>query len=185
MNEKHTNRWLAIQAYKHDGSFHRFWSHSLVVDENEEYIVLVSYRARVIEYNDRKWHTREPAVFICSKKRWFNVISTLKDDGIHYYVNIASPAIIDDGYLKFIDYDLDFKLFPSGDSKVLDENEFHDHMTTLNYDASLINKVRESLGEVKEIANSGKFPFKREKILQYFDDFIKFTGTSINFLNKK
>lgn len=185
MVEKRVNKWLAIQAYKHDGSFHRFWSHSLVVDENDEFIVLVSYRARVIEYNGRKWHTREPAVFICSKTRWFNVISTLKEDGVHYYANIASPAIVDNGYLKFIDYDLDYKLFPNGDSRVLDENEFHDHMTTLQYDKELIDKVRSSLNEVMEIAKCEKFPFKKEKILQYFEDFIKNTGTTFNFLNKK
>lgn len=183
MSENFKGKWLAVQAYKHDGSFHRFWSHSLVVEDNEDYIVLVSYRARVIEYNNRKWHTKEPAVFICSKKKWFNVISTYRSDGVHYYANIASPAIVDDNYLKFIDYDLDFKLFPSGESKVLDENEFLSHVKTLNYDNDLIRKIRKSLEEVEDIAKNKNYPFNDEKITQYLRDFINLSGTQINFLD--
>lgn len=183
MNNK--GKWLAIQAYKHDESFHRFWSHSFVVEDNDEYIVLVSYRARVIEYNGRKWHTKEPAVFIASKTNWFNVISTYKQDGIHYYANIASPAIVDDNYLKFIDYDLDYKLFPSGESKVLDENEFLSHLKAYKYDNDLIKKIRASLGDVINMAKNKEYPFKEEKITQYLRDFIELTGSQINFLDKK
>ena len=179
------NSIVKIHSYKHDKKSHRVWNNVTVLDFNEEVLVVGNYKARVVESNGRYWNTKEPAICFFYSNEWFNVIAMLKEDGIHYYANIASPAIVDNGYLKFIDYDLDYKLFPNGDSKVLDENEFHDHMTTLKYDKELIDKVRSSLNEVMEIAKCEKFPFKKEKILQYFEDFIKNTGTTFNFLNKK
>ena len=88
-------KWVIIQAYKHNQELHRQWSHSYVVEDNDDYFVLASIRASVIEADGRKWHTKEPAMFILSKKHWFNVIAMFKEEGISYYVNIASPAIYD------------------------------------------------------------------------------------------
>ena len=34
--------------------------------------------------------------------------------------NIASPYIIEEGTIKYIDYDLDLRVFPDGSFKVLD-----------------------------------------------------------------
>ena len=54
-----------------------------------------------------------------------NVIAMFKEGkGICYYVNIASPTLYDDGFLKYIDYDLDVKLYPDGVERTLDENEY-------------------------------------------------------------
>ena len=120
-------KWIILQAYKHNGELHRQWSHSYVLEDNDEYFVLASIRAAVIENDGRKWHTKEPAIFILSKKEWFNVIAMLKEDGVAYYVNIASPTIFDKGYLKYIDYDLDVKQYTDGSTKLLDVSEYKKH----------------------------------------------------------
>ena len=94
-------RWIRIQAYKHDGSLHRMWSHSYLFNEDDDFYVLVSVRSKVYESNGRTWHTKEPALFILSKNRGFNVIAMMKENSnnrITYYVNVASPTIYDDGY---------------------------------------------------------------------------------------
>ena len=115
--------WLAIQCYKHDGSLHRCWDRGLVLANNDDYIVIATKKAKVMENNGRRWFTKEPAVTIFSKKEWWNVICMLKEDGICYYCNIASPALINNKMIKYIDYDLDAKLFPNGDIRILDEKE--------------------------------------------------------------
>ena len=106
--------WIIIQAYKHNGEIHRQWSHGYLVSEDKNYYIVASVRACVTESDGRKWHTREPALMILSKNQWFNVIAMFKEDGITYYVNIASPTIYDKGYLKYIDYDLDVKKYQDG-----------------------------------------------------------------------
>ena len=82
-------RWYNIRCYKHNGALHRVWDRGLVLENNSEYIVIASKKAKVVEANGRCWFTKEPAVTIFSKKEWWNTICMLKKDGVCYYCNIA------------------------------------------------------------------------------------------------
>ena len=53
---------IQIQSYKHDESLHRIWEKATVVDQGDNYLVVVNKRTKVIEANGRFWHTREPSV---------------------------------------------------------------------------------------------------------------------------
>ena len=57
------------------------------------------------------------------KHRWFNIIGIIRSEGIHYYCNIASPCIVEDDVIKYIDYDLDLVKTIKGELKVLDEDD--------------------------------------------------------------
>ena len=48
----------------------------------------------------------------------------IRDNGISYYCNLASPYILDQEALKYIDYDLDVKVFADGEKKLLDVDEY-------------------------------------------------------------
>ena len=108
-------RWLGIQCFKHNGSLHRCWDRALVLENNADFIVTATRCAKVVESNGRRWFTKEPAVTIFSKKEWWNAICMIKHDGICYYCNIASPSIVGKDCIKYIDYDLDAKLFTNGE----------------------------------------------------------------------
>lgn len=166
-----SNRWIIVQAYKHNGELHRQWSHGFVVSDDEDYFVVVSVRSSVIENDGRKWHTKEPAVFIFPKHKWFNVIAMLKDNGIAYYVNIASPTIYDKGFLKYIDYDLDIKLFSDGSTKLLDEQEYKKHAIEQGYSADIEKKLNEAVEEVYSLIKNKNFPFVDGEILKLFQIF--------------
>lgn len=165
--------WLIIQAYKHNGELHRQWSHSYVLEDNEDYFVLASIRASVIENDGRKWHTKEPAIFILSKKEWFNVIAMLKEDGIAFYVNIASPTIYDKGFLKYIDYDLDVKMFADGSTKLLDVSEYKKHAKEQNYPEKIKEILSKAVDHTFELINSKQYPFIPKTINDYFHSFKK------------
>ncbi len=123
--------------------------------------------------------TKEKAVFILFKHRWMNVIAMFKEnqaprkDGICYYVNIASPTILDQGYLKYIDYDLDVKLYPDGVERTLDENEFARHAEIYGYSPDLLKVIKESEKTVREMIAEGKFPFIDEEIEKLFHRFLE------------
>ena len=148
--------WLAIQCFKHDGALHRCWDRGLVLENNDDYIVVASKRAKVTEANGRKWFTKEPAVTIFSKNDWWNVICMIREEGICYYCNIASPALIDKGNIKYIDYDLDIKLFPNGEILELDRDEFEFNSKNFHYSENVKNIIEKPIEKkiLREYLNS-------------------------------
>ncbi len=164
-------KWIIIQAYKHNEKLHRQWTHSYVLRDDEEYFVLASIRAAVVESDGRKWHTKEPAIFVLSKKNWFNVIAMLKENGVCYYVNIASPAIFDKNFIKYIDYDLDIKLYEDGTTRLLDVSEYKKHADEQGYSEDIKEILQKSVDKVYNMINKKEFPFVDEEILAYYKKF--------------
>ena len=169
-------RWLSIKSYKHNGTLHRYWDRAFVIENNHDFIVTASRRAKVVESNGRRWFTKEPAVTIFSKKEWWNVICMLKDDGVSYYCNLASPSLLSGDAIKYIDYDLDTKLYAGGEIKLLDENEYKYHKQTYNYSDDLDKVLTYQMKEIVKMMKERKFPFDDAKIQEYFKTFLEMTG---------
>jgi len=166
-------KWIEVQGYKHDGGMHRIWDAHFVLEETEDYIVTASNRTRVIEHDYRVWHTKEPAIMIYFKKEWFNIIAMLKESGVTYYVNLASPYIVDKGKVKYIDYDLDMKLYPSNQIKIIDVKEYGYHRKKYGYSDDIDTILRFNLKKLKEMMTSRVFPFDDSIIYKYYETFKK------------
>lgn len=166
-------KWLTVQAYKHDGRLHRQWSPGYCVEETENYWAIASKASLVIEDDGRHWMTKENAVFLLFKNMWMNIICMFKEGGgICYYANIASPTIFDEGYLRYIDYDLDLKLYPDHVIKALDENEFENNIVRYGYSPELVDAIRHSFNEIRSLMTAGKFPFSDEAIRALYARFL-------------
>ncbi len=166
-------KWIKIQSYKHDGSLHRFWKRNFVLVDNDEWLVVASKKTRVVESNGRIWYTKEPAISIFSKINWFNTIAMLKEDGVTFYSNIASPTLIDGEVAKYIDYDLDIKKMPDGTLKILDRNEFKRHIGTLEYGQDLVDIIFSQAEKTKNLMTASLFPFDKQEILRYYQSFLE------------
>jgi len=156
-----------IQCYKHDGKIHRAWDEAIVLDVKKDYIVFGNNRTTVTEAQGTWWKTKEPAVMYFFKDRWFNIISQMKKDGIYYYCNIATPFIIEEGTIKYIDYDLDLRIFPNGDYKILDKLEYEYHKKIMNYSVDLDKVITKSLDELIDEYKSGVCMFNAKKNQEY------------------
>ena len=124
---------LVIHCYKHNGMIHKSWKSAVVLEVNDDFIVLGNENVLVTKQDGRTWHTKEPAIMFFYKKRWFNIIAQLKSNGIFYYCNIASPYVIDCDVLKYIDYDLDLRVFNDGAFKILDRNDSNYYKKSMKY----------------------------------------------------
>lgn len=164
-------QWRVVRAYKHDGSFHREWSPAFLVEETPEYWALASRESLVIEDNGRSWITKEQAVFYLFKKKWANVIAMKKKDRICYYANVATPTISDQGILKYIDYDLDVKLYPNKTTRFLDEKEFNSHQKLYGYSKELSDRCNLAKQSLESDMLEGKFPFQDQKFFELFNKF--------------
>lgn len=162
-----------VQTYKHDGSRHRTWSSATVLDVDETKIVAITYKTWVIESNNRKWFTREPAICFYYFDRFYNVMAMIRKRGIYYYCNLASPSIYDGEAIKNIDYDLDVKVFPDGNMLLLDEQEFVKHQKQMDYPNELVELVRDEQARLVEIVKANESPFDEEVINTYFEKYLK------------
>ena len=139
---------LQIQCYKHDGRIHRSWDEAVVLDIKKDYMVFGNEKTKVTEAEGNTWRTKEPAVMYFFKDKWYNIIVQMKKEGITYYCNIATPFIIEEGTIKYIDYDLDLRIFPSGSFKILDKQEYKYHKKKMGYSKELDLVINDSLSEL-------------------------------------
>lgn len=162
---------IEIHSYKHNGNIHRVWKYGCVVDITDECLVVVNSKTRVIESSGRVWFTKEPAVCFFFKNSWFNIISMIRSNGIHFYCNIASPFIWDGDAIKYVDYDLDLKVFPNDTMKVLDENEYATHSKLMSYPKELDGILRTELDQLKKIILKEDSMYSRTNVYKYLEKF--------------
>lgn len=164
---------VIVKCYKNDGSLHRTWRKSFLIENNEKYFVLLSKKALVIESNGRGWKAREPAITIFPKDRWFNVIAMLKNPFVGYYVNLASPPILEDNIIKYVDYDLDLKLNINNEIKLIDVNEYESHKNIYHYDKKIDEILKQTVNDIKLLMKERKFPFEDLKIIDYYYNYLE------------
>ena len=161
--------FITIQSYKHDGSLHRTWRDTMVLKTSEHSIIGVNDHTLVTEADGRRWVTREPAIVYFHKKYWFNIIAMIRDRGVSYYCNLASPYVLDAEALKYIDYDLDVKVFPDGEKRLLDVDEYEDHRLKMHYSKDIDFILKENVKILVDWINNHKGPFSDEYIQLWYE----------------
>lgn len=162
---------IETTAYKHSGKMHRMWRTLSVIEHNDNEIILANKFAKVLEEDGKNWFTPEPAVSFFYSDKFFNVIAMLKDDGIYYYCNLSSPALIDKEGLKYIDYDLDVRVKPDFSYEILDETEYKENAILYNYPEDLQNIITETLDAlIKQIIKKEK-PFVHKYVEDLYFNF--------------
>ena len=160
---------LELHSYKHNGEIQRGSDETIVIDIKDDYIVVGNYRALIIKGDGRIYRTREPAIMYFYKDRWFNIIGQLKKYGLFYYCNLATPYLIDDGIIKYIDYDLDLRVFPDGGFRVLDNNEYNYHKKKMDYPEDIEKIIKDELSELIEMKRKNIGPFAPGTIEKYYE----------------
>lgn len=159
-----------IHSYKHNGIIYKEWDHAIFLDylPKEDVYVFANEYAKVLEKDGRVWSTREPAILFFFGKHWYNIIGQIKSKGITYYCNLASPVLIEEDTIKYIDYDLDVKIFKDGSFKILDRKEYNYHRKRMQYSKELENVICTELNDlIAKIKNKSNY-FSKENIDKYY-----------------
>lgn len=169
-----------IQCYKHNGKIHRAWDEAVVLDIKKDYIVFGNDKTKVTESEGTTWRTKEPAIMYFFKNKWYNIIAQMKKDGIYYYCNIATPYILEEGTIKYIDYDLDLRIFPKGEYKILDKLEYQYHKKKMGYSNDLDLVVTTALKDLIEEYRKNVIMFDKEKNKEYLKVYLNLKNESKN-----
>ena len=171
MNKVKKGDRLTIHCYKHNGKIDRICEEAVVLEATNDMLVCANDKAKLIESDGRIHHTNETAIIFFYKNKWFNILGQLKKHGLFYYCNIATPFLLDNEIIKYIDYDLDLRVFPDGSFKILDRSEYNFHKRIMKYPPEINMIVKKELSELIEMKKNGIDPFNKETIEKYYKDY--------------
>ena len=164
--------YISIIAYKHDGHIRRSWDQGFVLEADEDHFVIVTNKTWVKDDDGHHWYTREPAICYFYTHKWFNVIAMARESGTYYYCNLASPALYDGEAVKYIDYDLDYKIFPDGRMVLLDEDEYALHTREMNYPQEIDAILKKYMAMIVQMKEKDEIPFNEEYNVQMFHNYL-------------
>ena len=167
IEELEIGRKYEIHGYKHDGKIHRSWDEAVLLEIHDDYLIFGNEKTKVTESDGRTWRTKEPAVLYFFYKQWYNIIGQYKKNGIYYYCNMASPIIIEENTIKYIDYDLDLRVFPDGSFKVLDRGEYKYHKSIMNYPEAIDKILKEELTNLINLVRNKENAFEPGVVEKY------------------
>ncbi len=156
-----------IHGYKHNGKLYKTWDEAILLDETDDYYVFGNNNTKVTKIFGKSWNTKETAILFYFKDNWYNVVAQLKKNGIYYYCNLASPVIIENKTIKFIDYDLDLRIFHDNTYKVLERAEYEYHKRIMRYPKDLQKIINYKLKELIKRFNYREIPFDNDVIRKY------------------
>jgi len=168
--------FITIRSYKHDGSLHRTWRDTMVLKTTEHALIGCNDHTLVIESDGRRWRTREPALVYFHKEYWFNIVTMIRQKGVSYYCNLASPFLIDDEGAKYIDYDLDVKIFPDGEKRLLDVDEYEIHSKKYGYPDEIDPILNEHVKILVSWIKEERGPFSKEYVDLWYNRYKQLTG---------
>ena len=175
MQNPREGEFITVKSYKHDGSLHRTWRDSMVLKTSDQAIIACNDHTLVTEADGRRWLTREPALLYYHKHYWFNVVTMIRQKGISYYCNLASPYVLDKEALKYIDYDLDIKIFPDGEKRLLDVDEYEQHRRQMHYSKEIDQILKENVEILVDWINNKKGPFSPEYVDLWYERYCQLT----------
>lgn len=140
----------SIQAFKFDGRLYRQYEGAKIVANLDDFVVLLLVKSKVSE-EDINWIVNDPILFFFAKNKFYNASITLNKHKANYiYVNLASPFFIEDGIIKYIDFDIDIKSYANGEFNVIDWADFKESIRKLNYPFELIHRLYDELDYLYE-----------------------------------
>lgn len=125
---------IILRAYKSDGHCYR-WHEVIVENIEQNCVTVVGQSGRRIHQPDGGFVTRHVSRSHLWLDRPIFILELFEVDGTlaEVYANINSPVVVDDGEVRFTDYELDVSWIPGNPIRVVDEDEFEEAVEKFGY----------------------------------------------------
>jgi protein associated with RNAse G/E len=116
---------IQVRAFKSDGLAYRWWR-ARVESCDADHIATFNRIGDVVEGTERGWKHRHNHRNIYWFGRPYTLTEAYERDGRlkQLYVHIASPPVLEDHTLRYIDHELDVIWRPGQEPRVADQDEF-------------------------------------------------------------
>lgn len=164
-----------IRSLKHDGSVHRVWLESHVLQVGEPFVV-ANYRTKVVESNGSSHVYPHLAICLFYQSYWFNVVMIYDQPDSQlprYYCNLASPYRIDwqKKILEYIDYEIDVKVGYDYTYQIVDLDEYEKAVHHYRYPLEVQRNVQDALSTLTNKIKTRRIPFHQTFTKYWYDRF--------------
>jgi protein associated with RNAse G/E len=154
-------RKIYVCSTKYDGSPHWEFDAFYVLEEGP-LLVAQNFAGQQLKNPGGLWTTpNHVRNHYWLDGRWYNVMrfEDPKTAEYSWYCNVTTPAMFDGETVRYADLDLDVHCWPSGEIKILDEDEFLENSRSMAYPPEVIERSRAAVDELITLFRSGQFPF--------------------------
>ncbi len=98
----------------------------------------------------------------------------LREEGVYYYCNLSSPFAYDSEALKYIDYDLDIKVYPDMTYTLLDEDEYEKHSQIMQYPPVIDTILKRNVAQLTQWIHQRKGPFAPDFVDMWYERYLMY-----------
>ncbi len=154
---------IHVRGCSYDGLPH--WQHPALLLHQADGLIVTQTAAGVeIATTHGPWHSPYDSRGHYWAERWFNAIR-LEEPGkglFGWYCNIATPAELDGASLRYVDLQLDVRVYAEAAGlryEVVDEDEFEAARARFHYPDELVARCRGAVEELIALVTARAFPF--------------------------
>ncbi len=145
---------VQVRAYRSDGICYRWWYATVEAVEPQRVILITPVGHRV-EDVDGGWASRHAIRSYYWLDRPYSLLEVYSHEGslVEIYVNVNSPAEMEDSLIKYTDYELDVSRQPPHAARIVDEDEFREAAGRYAYSDEFQNACYEVAKEAMALAD--------------------------------
>jgi uncharacterized protein len=158
-------RRVRVVSKKYDGSLRDEYETQVIEASDETITCFSAPGTPYLDHRVGAWQTAPDGLLeLYFPHRWYNVWHICEQmSGLNLmYVNLSTPAVLQDEWLEWVDLDLDYRVHLDGSVERLDEEEFQDNARRFGYPAEVIAQVHAACREIERLLVARAFPFDHE-----------------------
>lgn len=152
---------ITVNSRKFDNSIRRSWKCGLIERDGPLLVFLGEFEFAV-EHPDLGHIKRGTISYeYYWRDRWYNIFRFHEPDGElrNWYCNVNMPPSFDNGVLDYVDLDIDILVWPDGELRILDEDEFAANAEKYQYSDAIMKNARNARDELLRLISLNEFPF--------------------------
>lgn len=144
---------LRVRALHADGQTYRWWE-ATVEAVDEQRIVTYARAGHQVHGLKGSWASQGHIRAYYWRDRPYNLLEVYRESGqlAELYINVASPPVLDDHILTFVDHELDVTMAAGGPARLVDEDEFAAAITLYGYSPEFQAEAYRAAHDALELA---------------------------------
>ena len=153
---------IRLRAFKPGEKPHMSWDGKLLALSGEWILTHTPLGTTVYHHTRNLTYVMQHSCFgIFNTKEFYNLFIDLSADGSFkmLYINVATPAVLKNDEISWIDLELDVVRLPGKSAEIVDEDEFEEAKAAGVLSPELADKAEEVAASLIKIVDTGDFPF--------------------------